>query len=76
MGAMTAKRDTSRGAAKSFMRPPNPYATLRAKTVPDRRKQESRDACRGRAATGDSDDRDRHDDDDRSEYGPRDRDRS
>lgn len=34
---------------RTFKRPPNPYTTLRAKTIPDARKQESLEACRRRA---------------------------
>lgn len=33
-----------------YLRPPNPWVRLRAKTIPDARKQADRDACRQRGA--------------------------
>lgn len=36
--------------AQPYPKPPNPYVHLRAKTVPDARKEASREACRQASA--------------------------
>lgn len=46
-GCAALMSDMARNDRKSaFNRPPNPYTTLRAKTISDARKRESLEACR------------------------------